>query len=128
MSDPATLAQSVHTNGYAIWPGFLTGTLLEQVTAQANQVLGTGQAKAYPKSTRAFDLYLHGGPVVGTVCQPHLADLLDTLLGPDHLLSDLSLNSVNPNQPVDDWHIDYPFTEIATTMPHTLLVSNVSSG
>jgi ectoine hydroxylase-related dioxygenase (phytanoyl-CoA dioxygenase family) len=34
------------------------------------------------------------------------------LLGEGYLLSDYSLNIVNPAQPIDDWHIDYPYNEM----------------
>jgi ectoine hydroxylase-related dioxygenase (phytanoyl-CoA dioxygenase family) len=46
------------------------------------------------------------------VTKPGLADLLDDLLGKYHLMSDYSLNVVNPGQPVDEWHVDYPYNEM----------------
>jgi ectoine hydroxylase-related dioxygenase (phytanoyl-CoA dioxygenase family) len=120
-ADPAPLADSIRAAGYAIWPQFVAGDLLDQLTDATNRLLASEHAKPYPKSTRAWDLYLHGGAFVDIVCEPRLATLLDTLLGPHHLLSDLSLNSVNPNQPVDDWHIDYPYTEMHTKIGGAIL-------
>jgi hypothetical protein len=85
---------------------FLYSNRLERLAAASDH------ARPYPKFTRAWGLYLHGPEFVDLVTDTRLAQPLDALLGTDHLLSDLSLNSVNPGQPIDDWYIDYPFNEM----------------
>lgn len=117
MTDDTTrMIEAVRNDGYAVWPGLATDDLLDRLAKAVESLLASEHARRYPKSTRAWDLYLHGGPFIDLVCDPQLAEVFDALLGEGHLLSDLSLNSVNPGQPVDDWHIDYPYTEMSTML------------
>ena len=110
--NPAALAHAVATDGYAEWPGFVSGPLLESLTAASEALLSGPHARPYPKSTRVWDLYLLGPEFVDLVSDSHLARMLDALLGTDHRLSDYSMNSVNPGQRRDDWHLDYPYNEM----------------
>lgn len=109
---PALLADEVRRHGFAVWPGYASpqecAVLQESTTALA----GGEHANHYPKSTRVWDLYQFHLVYTDLLTKPGLVDLLDDLLGRYHLLSDYSLNVVNPGQPVDDWHIDYPFNEM----------------
>jgi ectoine hydroxylase-related dioxygenase (phytanoyl-CoA dioxygenase family) len=111
-TDPAHIAKAVIVDGFAEWPAFVTGDRLDKLIAAADALLASEHAHAYPKSTRAWDLHLHGPEFINLVTDRRLAQLFDEVLGTGHLLSDLSLNSVNPGQPIDDWHIDYPFNEM----------------
>jgi hypothetical protein len=109
---PAHLAADVRERGFAIWPGFATPGECADLR-QAADILASGEhAHHYPKSTRVWDLYQFDPVFIDMVTKPGLADILDDLLGPYYLLSDSSLNVVNPDQPVDDWHIDYPYNEM----------------
>jgi len=47
--------------------------------------------------------------------------LLDDLLGPNHLLSDHSLNVVHRGGRPDRWHLDYPFNEMRDLTTGSLL-------
>jgi ectoine hydroxylase-related dioxygenase (phytanoyl-CoA dioxygenase family) len=47
--------------------------------------------------------------------------VLGQTLGPDYLLSDYSLNTVHPRQPVDEWHVDYPYNVMATMLVEPFL-------
>src|SRR4051812_32626752 len=109
---PELLADEVRQRGFAIWPEFASPkqcTLLQEAAAN----LASGEhAHHYPKSTRVWDLYQFDPVFADVVAHPGLADVLDDLLGRYPLLSDYSLNAVNPQQPVDDWHIDYPYNEM----------------
>jgi ectoine hydroxylase-related dioxygenase (phytanoyl-CoA dioxygenase family) len=111
------LAETLHRDGFAVWRGFATGERLDRLRTAVAATLAGEHARRFPKSTRAFDVYQLDGAFVELVGDERLGGLLDTVLGSGHLLSDLSLNSVNPGQPVDDWHIDYPFTEMRTMLP-----------
>ncbi len=111
------LVETLHRDGFAVWPGFVTGDRLDRLAGTVAATLAGGHAQRFPKSTRAFDVYRLDGAFVELVGDGRLAGLLDAVLGTGHLLSDLSLNSVNPGQPVDDWHIDYPFTEMHAMLP-----------
>ena len=113
ISETATsLVADVHKQGFAIWPGFLTGHRRDEIRDLAKRVADSDHANRYPKSTRVWDLYRHGEEFVDLLGDPALAAVLDELLGVNHLLSDYSLNVVQPRQPVDGWHIDYPFNEM----------------
>lgn len=115
------LAACVADRGYAIWPGFLTSERLHSLQAQSSALLLSGNARHYPKSTRAWDLHLHHGAFLDPLTDARLHELLDVLLGERHLLSDFSLNQVHPNQPVDDWHIDYPYNDMPAFVNGALL-------
>jgi ectoine hydroxylase-related dioxygenase (phytanoyl-CoA dioxygenase family) len=116
-----SLTTTVQTHGYAVWPSFLDGPRLATLRRAADELLNTEHARRYPKSTRVWDLYLHGEPYVDVLCDERLASVLDALLGDGHLLSDVSLNQVNPGQPLDEWHIDYPYNEMPTLVSGALL-------
>jgi Phytanoyl-CoA dioxygenase (PhyH) len=118
---PELLATEVRERGFAIWPEFASATdcaALQQSTAD----LADGEhAHHYPKSTRVWDLYQFDPIFADMVTKAGLADLLDDLLGRYYLLSDYSLNVVHPGQPVDDWHIDYPYNEMRQLVTGGLL-------
>jgi ectoine hydroxylase-related dioxygenase (phytanoyl-CoA dioxygenase family) len=114
MKSPADIAETVRRDGAASWRGFLNPVATAEVTRSANALATGAHANHFPKSTRVWDLYRHGDPFLDIVDDQRLRTLLDLLLGEHHLLSDYSLNVVHPEQPVDDWHIDYPYNE----MPH----------
>jgi len=115
--DEARLVGSLQRDGFAVWPGFATGDMLDRLSDAVRQTLTGEHARRFPKSTRAFDLYLLNDTFVELVSDVRLAGVLDAVLGAGHLLSDLSLNSVDRDQPIDEWHIDYPFTEMHTMLP-----------
>lgn len=118
---PTELAMVVRADGYAVWPGFLDGACLARLRRGADALLATEHARRYPKSTRIWDLYLHGGSFVEVLTDDRLIPILDTLLGEGHLLSDYSLNQVGPGQPIDDWHIDYPYNEMPVLVSGAIL-------
>ncbi|MFL6076981.1 MAG: phytanoyl-CoA dioxygenase family protein [Mycobacteriales bacterium] len=113
MSGASTiLADEVRNRGFAVWPDFASSEQRDELKKAAD-ILATGEhAHHYPKSIRVWDLYQHDSIFIEMIAHPGLADLLDNLLGQHHLLSDYSLNVVNPGQPIDDWHIDYPYNEM----------------
>jgi ectoine hydroxylase-related dioxygenase (phytanoyl-CoA dioxygenase family) len=117
----ADLPIVVQTHGYAVWPGFLDGPRVARLRRAADALLATEHARRYPKSTRIWDLHLHGGPFVDVLTDDRLTPVLDALLGKGHLLSDYSLNQVGPAQPIDDWHIDYPYNEMPVLVSGALL-------
>jgi ectoine hydroxylase-related dioxygenase (phytanoyl-CoA dioxygenase family) len=113
-NSPPDLAEVVRRDGAAVWRGFLPPAATAQLTRNATQLATSTYANHYPKSTRVWDLYRHGTPFLNILEDQRLHTMLDLLLGEHHLLSDYSLNVVHPHQPVDNWHIDYPYNE----MPH----------
>jgi ectoine hydroxylase-related dioxygenase (phytanoyl-CoA dioxygenase family) len=115
------LAARICDEGFAIWHGFLDSVRLADLRSAAAHLLTGEHAHRYPKSTRAWDLHLHGHPFIDVLMDPRLADLLNILLRDRHLLSDFSLNQVLPGQPVDDWHIDYPYNEMPTLVTGSIL-------
>jgi ectoine hydroxylase-related dioxygenase (phytanoyl-CoA dioxygenase family) len=115
------LAGEVVANGYTVWNGFLDHQQVDAVREAATALLASEHARPYPKSTRAWDLHLRGEPYVGVLTDPRLAALLDILLGERHLLSDFSLNQVEPGRPIDDWHIDYPYNEMPALVSGSIL-------
>lgn len=115
------LAAEVVANGYAIWNEFLDHEQVSAVREAATELFVSEYARPYPKSTRIWDLHLHGEPYVGVLTDPRLADLLDALLCERHLLSDFSLNQVEPGRPIDDWHIDYPYNEMPALVTGSIL-------
>ena len=115
------LAEAVAADGYAVWPNFVNGEQLRVLQASASQLLSSPHCRSYPKSTRAWDLHLHGNPYTDVLIDTRMTSLVDELLGDGHLLSDFSLNQVNPDQPPDDWHIDYPYNEMPTLVGGSLL-------
>jgi len=118
---PAILAEEVRDRGFAVWPGFASPKQCEALSAAAGILANGEHAHHYPKSTRVWDLYQYEPVFVDIVTHPGLADLLDDLLGRYYLLSDYSLNVVNPGQPIDDWHIDYPYNEMPTIVTGGIL-------
>lgn len=116
-----SLVSDVHKQGFAIWPGFLTGQRCDVIRNLAVQIANSEYANRYPKSTRVWDLYRHGEEFVELLVDPGLSSALDELLGVNHLLSDYSLNVVQPGQPVDGWHIDYPLNEMPARVSGSVL-------
>lgn len=117
----ADLSTAVRDSGYALWPGFLGTEEIAYLQTSSRDLLRGRYARRNPKSTRAWDLHLHGTPYVEALTDVRLAEPLDDLLGKEHLLSDASLNQVQPGQPVDDWHIDYPYNEMPTVVAASIL-------
>ncbi|MCW2569550.1 MAG: hypothetical protein JWN54_3647 [Mycobacterium sp.] len=115
------LAAGISDHGFAIWHGFLDDPRLADLRSAAAHLLTGEHGNPYPKSTRAWDLHLHGSPFIEVLMDPRLSDLLNILLRDRHLLSDFSLNQVLPGQPVDDWHIDYPYNEMPTLVTGSIL-------
>ncbi|MFG3041755.1 phytanoyl-CoA dioxygenase family protein [Streptomyces sp. NPDC048330] len=115
------LVVDVRARGFAIWPDFLDGSAVERLREQATQLAAGEHANPYPKSTRVWDLFRHGEPFVDLLAYPSLTAVLDALLGENHLLSDYSLNVVHPRQPVDNWHIDYPYSEMPAPVAGSVL-------
>jgi ectoine hydroxylase-related dioxygenase (phytanoyl-CoA dioxygenase family) len=121
MQEIIELAEAVAADGYAVWPSLVDGEQLMALQASASRLLASPHGRSYPKSTRAWDLHLHGSPYVDVLIDTRMTSLLDALLGDGHLLSDFSLNQVHPHQPPDDWHIDYPYNEMPTLVSGSLL-------
>ncbi len=109
---PALLANEVRERGFAIWPGYASPQQCAVLRESVANLAQGAHANHYPKSTRVWDLYQFDPVFADMVTRSGLADVLDDLLGRYYLLSDYSLNIVNPAQPVDDWHIDYPYNEM----------------
>ncbi|HEV2637215.1 MAG TPA: phytanoyl-CoA dioxygenase family protein [Actinocrinis sp.] len=113
MNDHAEkLAETVRRDGYGLWPGLLSPTVLRRLQDRCHNLATSRHALAFPRSTRVWDLYRHGPELLGLLSNPALSALMTNLLGSHHLLSDYSLNTVHPRQPQDDWHIDYPYNEM----------------
>lgn len=106
------LARRVRADGAGTWPGFTTGETLAELRTEAHRLATGPHALHFPTSTRVWDLHLHSQRFVELLDHPGLADLLDDLLGPEHLLSDHSLNVVHRDGRPDSWHIDYPYNEM----------------
>ncbi|MGC5054723.1 phytanoyl-CoA dioxygenase family protein [Micromonospora sp. DT48] len=118
---PALLADEIRDRGFATWPGFATPSECATLKT-ATDILANGEhARRYPKSTRVWNLYQFDPIFADMLVKPGLADLLDELLGRYYLLSDYSLNVVHPGQPVDDWHIDYPYNEMPQLVDGAIL-------
>jgi hypothetical protein len=115
------LAASIRANGFAVWPCFLDAQRCGELRKAAAGLLATGPARPYPKSTRVWDLYLHGPVFVDVLRHAGLIRLLDLVVGAHHLLSDHSLNVVHPGQPGDHWHLDYPYNEMDTLVSGSTL-------
>jgi ectoine hydroxylase-related dioxygenase (phytanoyl-CoA dioxygenase family) len=107
-----TIAADVRRNGFAVWPDFLPPSRRAALQRAAHDLAAGEHAHRYPKSTRVWDLYRHGQSFLDLLTAPNLVAVLTDLLGEHYLLSDYSLNMVGPNQPIDDWHIDYPYNEM----------------
>ncbi|MGL5864354.1 MAG: phytanoyl-CoA dioxygenase family protein [Dermatophilaceae bacterium] len=112
MLPPADLAERVREDGVGQWPGFATGAALEGLRDDAARLATGPGALHFPTSTRVWDLHMHGPRFVELLDHTGLADLLDDLLGPGHLLSDHSLNVVHHGGRADRWHVDYPYNEM----------------
>lgn len=112
MHPPDDLATRVREDGAGTWPGFTAGETLAGLRTAAHQLADGPHALRFPTSTRVWDLHLHGHLFVDLLDHTGLAALLDDLLGPEHLLSDHSLNVVHSNGRPDRWHIDYPYNEM----------------
>lgn len=108
----AGIADTVRRKGIATAPGLVSGSLLAKLRNRCRELADGEHAINFPKSTRVWDLYRHGGTFLDLLTLPALTALLTDLLGEHHLLSDYSLNVVNPGQPMDNWHIDYPYNEM----------------
>ncbi|MCX5555389.1 phytanoyl-CoA dioxygenase family protein [Streptomyces sp. NBC_00038] len=117
----ANLIADVQKQGFAIWPGFLQGERCDEIRRLAEHLAGGEHANRYPKSTRVWDLYRHGEEFVDLLADPDLTAVLNGLLGENHLVSDYSLNVVQPGQPVDGWHIDYPYNEMPAPVTGAVL-------
>lgn len=121
MTNTNRMIADVRTQGFAIWPGFVDDSRCGRLRRLAAHLTNGDHANHYPKSTRVWDLYRRGEPFVDLLCDRSLAAVLDELLGESHLLSDYSLNVVHPRQPVDGWHIDYPYNEMKSPVTGAIL-------
>lgn len=118
---PLRLASDVRSRGHATWPAFLDPAACCELRS-LSQGLAVGQhGRHYPKSTRVWDLFKHGNPFIDLLTDAMFTTMVQELLGVNFLLSDYSLNVVHPGQPIDNWHIDYPFNEMSTTVSGSLL-------
>jgi ectoine hydroxylase-related dioxygenase (phytanoyl-CoA dioxygenase family) len=115
------LAEEVRENGYAVHARFLSEERVDTLRDAATALTTSAHAHHYPKSTRVWDLYRHGTPFTDLLQEADLTSTLTDLLGEHHLLSDYSLNTINPEQPADDWHIDYPYNEMPTPVAGSTL-------
>lgn len=122
-TDASTLevVEAVRRDGVGIWPGFAPPALLENLRSDADRLLTGPHAIQFPKSTRVWDLYRHGNSFLAVLTDTHLSTVIASLLGEHHLLSDYSLNVVQPRQPLDDWHLDYPYNEMPRLVAGGLL-------
>lgn len=115
------IVEGVTDQGFAVWPDLLDPDALTRTAAAAKELVTGEHAHAYPKSTRVWDLYRHGQPFIDILNNNALDHVVTTLLGQHYLLSDYSLNVVHPNQPIDDWHVDYPYNEMPNLVTGSLL-------
>lgn len=106
------IGDAVRRRGHAIMPDVLKPDDLKLLHAEAMHLACGPHARRFPKSTRVFDLYRYGKPFNNLLALESLRAVATDLLGEHHLLSDYSLNVVQPGQPRDDWHIDYPYNEM----------------
>lgn len=121
MRPPCELADAVQTRGIGVWPEFVDGHQLAALRSHADRLATGPDALHFPTSTRVWDLHRHGPEFVDLLDHPGLQTLLDELLGPDHLLSDHSLNVVHRGGRPDRWHIDYPYNEMRDLVTGALL-------
>lgn len=115
------IVEAVADQGFGVWPGFLDPDAIARTAAAARQLAEGEHSHPYPKSTRVWDLYRHGQPFTDILNDDGLDHVVTELLGQHYLLSDYSLNVVHPNQPIDDWHIDYPYNEMPNLVTGSLL-------
>lgn len=109
---PQQAADDVARDGVALWPGFIDDHVLGQLRDTCDALASGSQALHFPKSTRVWDLFRHGEPFLDLLTLPLLEEAIGSILGRGFLLSDYSLNVVQPGQPIDAWHIDYPYNEM----------------
>lgn len=121
MRSLGALVDIVQREGAAVLPDFTPEPLLAALQVESDRLSDGGYAHRFPKSTRVWDLYRHGQPFIELLTLPQLGYALTALLGEHYLLSDYSLNIVNPEQPVDDWHLDYPYNEMPQLVSGSLL-------
>ncbi len=120
-SHAGALIADVQKQGFAVWPRFLDATRCAEIRSLTTALAEGEHGIRFPKSTRVWDLYRHGDRFVDLLADPALSSLLDGLLGENHLLSDYSLNVVQPGQPVDGWHVDYPYNEMPAPVTGSVL-------
>ena len=121
MTTAEEVVDAVRTHGAGIWPNFVDGQLLADLQQQSSSLLAGKHALHFPKSTRVWDLYRHDPCYRALLTLPRIGQLIAELLGEQHILSDYSLNAVGPDQPNDDWHVDYPFNEMSTLIAGSVL-------
>jgi len=121
MTAAAVLASEIMTRGFTVIPGFADPAACQAMHGMAADLAAGEHAQRYPKSTRVWDLYRHGQPFLDVLTKPLLVELLTALLGEYYLLSDFSLNVLEPGQPIDNWHIDYPYNEMRTIVTGSVL-------
>lgn len=109
---PQQASDDVARDGVALWPDFLASSLLDRLRDDCGALASGNQALHFPKSTRVWDLFRHGEAFLDLLALPVLDETIGAVLGPGFLLSDYSLNVVRPGQPIDAWHIDYPYNEM----------------
>jgi hypothetical protein len=114
------LVTDVRTRGYGLWPAFVDPASCTVLRGLGDALADGQHAYDYPKSTRVWDLFRHGEPFIDLL-DSTLGGAFNDLLGENFIVSDYSLNVVRPGQPVDDWHIDYPFNEMPTRVSGSLL-------
>lgn len=115
------IAAEVLTQGFAIVPDFLGPDSVRTLRQAARTLAAGGHGHHYPKSIRVWDLFRHGPQFADILTNTRLTSTLNDLLGRHHLLSDYSLNIVNPGRPIDDWHIDYPYNEMQSLLDGGIL-------
>jgi len=102
--------------GAVVWSRFVDESSCTQLQELATELLSGSAARHLDRSTRVWHLYTHGAPFTDLLVRPDFIDVLGRILGPHFLLSDYSLNTVQPRQPVDDWHVDYPYNAMPSIL------------
>jgi hypothetical protein len=108
----ADAASSITELGFHHWKGFLDPEAVVLLRALGLALIDSTRAVAFPTSTRVWDVYRHGQPFLDLLLDPRLRALFDVILGEHHLISDYSLNSIQPGQPGGRWHLDYPYNQM----------------
>lgn len=117
----APSAARFHSDGYHLWRGFLEPERVKTLLVLAEDLLASDAALHTPESVRAFQLFRHGEAFSDLVTDERLQELTDTLLGPNALLADLSLNRVDRGAKPDRWHIDHPYNAMTHIVEGGLL-------
>ena len=100
--------------GYFIQPEFLTPTRAAELREAAERLLAEPSTLHTPESVRCFELHKREPLFAELLADEDLRTLVREFLGPNALLSDLSVNQVRQHGKADIWHFDHPYNSMST--------------